>query len=104
MPLCFWAKETAVAASDLCVGAGRSKFTPYLPPHSAATVIQHAYQSYVSVKEPVRALHDDLAHFNADLLARFHADMACFNADLAKCVGCSERPVLTKLSSSGLPF
>jgi hypothetical protein len=36
-----------VAASGLFVGAMRSKFTPYLPPHSAASRIQLAYQSYV---------------------------------------------------------
>ncbi len=47
MPLCFWATQTAVAASGLFVGAGRSKFTPYLPPHSAASRIQLAYRSYV---------------------------------------------------------
>jgi hypothetical protein len=47
MPLCFWATQTVVAASVLFVGATRSKFTPYLPPHSAASRIQLAYQSYV---------------------------------------------------------
>jgi hypothetical protein len=47
MPLCFWATQTVVAASGLVVGATRSKFTPYLPPHSAASRIQLAYQSYV---------------------------------------------------------
>ncbi len=47
MPLCFWATQTVVAASGLFVGATRSKFTPYLPPHSAASHIQLAYQSYV---------------------------------------------------------
>jgi hypothetical protein len=47
MPLCFWATQTVVAASGLCVGATRLKFTPYLPPHSAASRIQLAYQSYV---------------------------------------------------------
>ncbi len=47
MPLCFWATQTVVAASGLFVGAMRSKFTPYLPPHSAASRIQLAYQSYV---------------------------------------------------------
>jgi hypothetical protein len=36
-----------VAASGLFVGATRSKFTPYLPPHSAASRIQLAYQSCV---------------------------------------------------------
>ncbi len=46
MPLCFWATQTVVAASGLFVGP-RSKFTPYLPPHSAASRIQLAYQSYV---------------------------------------------------------
>ncbi len=29
------------------VGAGRSKFTPYLPPHSAVSRIQLAYRSYI---------------------------------------------------------
>jgi hypothetical protein len=47
MPLCFWATQTVVAASGLFWGAMRSKFTPYLPPHSAASRIQLAYQSYV---------------------------------------------------------
>jgi hypothetical protein len=47
MSLCFWATQTVVAASGLFVGATRSKFTPYLPPHSAASRIQLAYQSYV---------------------------------------------------------
>jgi hypothetical protein len=46
MPLCFWPTQTVVAASGLFVGAPRSKFTPYLTPHSAATCIQLAYQSY----------------------------------------------------------
>jgi hypothetical protein len=47
MPLCFCATQTVVAASGLFVGARRSKFTPYLPPHSAASRIQLAYQYYV---------------------------------------------------------
>jgi hypothetical protein len=47
MPLCFWAAQSAVAASELCVGIGRSLFSPYLPPHTAATAIQHVYRSYV---------------------------------------------------------
>ncbi len=47
MPLCFWATQTVVAASSLFVGATRSKFTPYLSPHSAASRIQLAYQSYI---------------------------------------------------------
>ena len=47
MPLCFWATQTVVAASGLFVGATRSKFTPYLPPHSAASRIQLAYRYYV---------------------------------------------------------
>jgi hypothetical protein len=47
MPLCFLATQTVVAASVLFVGATRSKVTPYLPPHSAASRIQLAYQSYV---------------------------------------------------------
>jgi hypothetical protein len=46
MPLCFWATQTVVAASGLFAGATRSKFTPYLPSHSAASCIQLAYQSY----------------------------------------------------------
>jgi hypothetical protein len=45
MPLCFWATQTAVIAADLPTGAGRPQFTPYLPPHKAATVIQHVYHS-----------------------------------------------------------
>jgi hypothetical protein len=47
MPLCFWAAQSAVAASELCVGTGRSLFSPYLPPHTAATAIQRVYHSYV---------------------------------------------------------
>ncbi len=47
MPLCFWATQTVVAASGFFVGATRSKVTPYLPPHSAASRIQLAYQFYV---------------------------------------------------------
>jgi hypothetical protein len=47
MPLCFWAAQSAVAASELCVGTGRSLFSPYLPPHTAATAIQSMYHSYV---------------------------------------------------------
>jgi hypothetical protein len=47
MPLCFWATQTVVAASGLFVGARRSKFTPYLPPHSSASRIQLAYRYYV---------------------------------------------------------
>ena len=46
MPLCFWATQTVVAASVLFVGAPRSKFIPYLPPHTAATIIQRAYRSH----------------------------------------------------------
>ncbi len=47
MPLCFWATQTAVAAADLPTGAGQS---PYLPPHTAATAIQHVYRSYLRNK------------------------------------------------------
>ncbi len=50
MPLCFWATQTAVAAADLPTGAGWSQFTPYLPPHTAATAIQHVYRSYLRNK------------------------------------------------------
>ena len=46
MPLCFWATQTVVAASVLFVGATRSKFIPYVPPHTAATIIQRAYRSH----------------------------------------------------------
>ena len=46
MPLCFWATQTVEAASVLFVGATRSKFIPYLPPHTAATIIQCAYRSH----------------------------------------------------------
>jgi hypothetical protein len=47
MPLCFWAAQTSVATSNLGVGISRSAFTTYLPPHTAATAIQHAYCSHV---------------------------------------------------------
>ena len=50
MPLCFWATQTTVAAADLLTGAGRSQFTPYLPPHTAATAIKHVYRSYLRNK------------------------------------------------------
>ncbi len=43
----FLGYTDGVAASGLFVGATRSKFTPYLSPHSAASCIQLAYQSYV---------------------------------------------------------
>ncbi len=46
MPLVFWATQTMAALGPF-VGATRSKFTPYLPPHSAASRIQLAYQAYV---------------------------------------------------------
>jgi hypothetical protein len=46
MPLCFWATQTVVAASVLFVGTTRSTFIPYLPPHTAATIIQRAYRSH----------------------------------------------------------
>ncbi len=36
-----------MAASELCVGTVRSLFSPYLPPHTAATAIQCMYRSYV---------------------------------------------------------
>jgi hypothetical protein len=91
MPLCFWATQTAVAASNLFVGAGRSKFTPYLPPHYAITVIQHLYRSYVNVKYPMRALlgciNASIACSNARSKAcqvEFDAQVARLNADLAK--------------------
>ncbi len=47
MPLYFWAAQSAAAALELCVGTGRSLFSPYLPPHTAATAIQSVYRSYV---------------------------------------------------------
>ncbi len=47
MPLCFWATQTAVAALGLFVGAEGSNLTHYLPPHSAASRIQLAYQYYL---------------------------------------------------------
>jgi hypothetical protein len=50
MALCFWATQTAVATADLPTGARRLQFTPYLPPHTAATAIQHVYQSYLRNK------------------------------------------------------
>ncbi len=110
----FCATQTAVAAFDLIVGARRSKITPYPSPHLAATVIQHAYRSFVSVKYPMRAL---LARINASIAcsdacskayqAEFDAWLACLDAKLAKSnatmarlginlgehVGCSGGPV-----------
>jgi hypothetical protein len=47
MPLCFLAAQTSVAALDLGVGIGRTVSKTFLPPHTAATVIQHAYRSHV---------------------------------------------------------
>ncbi len=46
-PLLLGYTQTAVAAADPPTGAGRSQFTPYLPPHKAATAIQHVYRSYL---------------------------------------------------------
>ncbi len=51
MPLCVWATQIAVAASDLCVGAKRPTFTPNLPPQTDATAIQCAYCSFYVDKE-----------------------------------------------------
>ncbi len=67
MPLCFWATQTAVAAADLHTGAGRSQFTPYLPPHTAATAIQHVYRSYLRNK-PYRL---QVARTTAAIMAEF---------------------------------
>ena len=64
MPLCFWATQTAVAAADLPTGARRSQFTPYLPPHTAATAIQHVYRSYLRHK-PSRLQVTESAFFFA---------------------------------------
>jgi hypothetical protein len=36
-----------VAAADLPTGAGQLQFTPYLPPHKAATAIQNIYHSHL---------------------------------------------------------
>ncbi len=47
MPLCFWAAQSTVAASELCIGTGRSLFSPYLSPHTAATANQCVYRSFV---------------------------------------------------------
>jgi hypothetical protein len=47
MPLCFWDAQSAVASLELCVGIRRLLFSPYLPPHTAATAIQRTYRSYV---------------------------------------------------------
>jgi len=51
MPLCFWAAQTAAAALDLCDRIGRSDIKPYLPPHTAATVIQRGYRSHLDDTE-----------------------------------------------------
>ena len=48
MPLCFWAAQTTAAALELHrVGTVGSGSTAYIPPHTAATTIQLAYQFYV---------------------------------------------------------
>jgi len=48
MPLCFWAAQTTAAALELHrVGTVGSNSTAYIPPHTAATTIQLAYQFYV---------------------------------------------------------
>ena len=47
MPLCFWATQTAVAPIDTCAGIGRLDLKPYLPPHTAATIIQGVYRSHL---------------------------------------------------------
>jgi hypothetical protein len=40
----FWAAQSAVAASKLCIGTRRSLFSPYLPPHSC-----HSYSMRVTL-------------------------------------------------------
>jgi hypothetical protein len=47
MPLCFWAAQSTVAALELCIGTGRSLYSLYLPPHTAATAIQRLYCFYI---------------------------------------------------------
>jgi hypothetical protein len=48
MPFCFWAAQTMAAALELHrVGTVGSGSTAYIPPHTAATTIQLAYQFYV---------------------------------------------------------
>ncbi len=46
MPLCFWVTQTAVAPIDTCARIGRLDLKPYLPPHTAATIIQRVYRSH----------------------------------------------------------
>ncbi len=47
IPLCFWAAQFAVGASELCIGTRRSQFSPYLPPNKAAAAIQCVYHSSI---------------------------------------------------------
>jgi hypothetical protein len=79
MPLCFWAAQTSVAASNLGVGIGRSAFTTYLPPHRAATAIQRAYHSHVvdkSIDNQVLQISLEDAKFELE------HDMFCTRRDL----------------------
>ncbi len=76
MPLCFWATQTAVAAADLPTGAGRSQFTPYLPPHTAATAIQHVYRSYLRNKPYRLQLSVMKAAITAAVMAIFKANIS----------------------------
>ncbi len=117
--LCFWATQTAGAALDLCVGARRPTFTPCLPPHTAATVIQHAYHSYIDhewewwqklswagyalEREMNPAMHDLRHSDNFVFLVCDGYWIRCLDNGWA-CWMPGETCLLPKLSSSGLPF
>ncbi len=79
MPLCFWAAQTSVAASNLGVGIGRLALTTYFPPHTAATAIQRAYRSQIvdkSIGNQVWQISLEDAKF------KLECDMFCAMRDL----------------------
>jgi hypothetical protein len=68
-----------VAASDLGVGIGRLAFKTYLPPHTAATAIQHAYHSHVVDK----SIDDQVWQISLeDSKFKLEHDMFCAMRDL----------------------
>ena len=70
LPICFWAAQTAVAAAVLPLGSGRAELSPYLPPHKAATAIQHVYRSYLRVKPLRQELADRALSHEVYMLER----------------------------------
>jgi hypothetical protein len=96
-----------VAALELCVGTGRSLFSPYLPPHTAATTIQRLYRSYVDkvIKEYLPQ------HTAATAIQRVYCSYVDKVITVTEWKQRWQPPwmeretcFLTKFSSSGLPF